>query len=116
MSHKTILKQMLVALNVDGTKKPNYICSNVAAGKTSRPYNYRSLKSNIAPKEKIWCVSGVDNHPVSGGAGVLEWCLDEDDAKRMLAIMKGYPQFKDIDAHHWLTNHDKIHSKAQSLE
>jgi hypothetical protein len=30
------------------------------------------------------------------GAGVLEWCFDEADAKERLQIMKSYPQFQDL--------------------
>jgi 2-oxo-4-hydroxy-4-carboxy--5-ureidoimidazoline (OHCU) decarboxylase len=30
------------------------------------------------------------------GAGVLEWCFNEADAKERLQMMKAYPQFQDL--------------------
>ena len=55
-------------------------------------YHYRNLPCTAGP----FYISGVDDHPEGGGAGVLEWCLDLGDAQRMKEIMKIYPQFRDL--------------------
>ena len=52
-------------------------------------YKYRSLPCTAGD----WSVCGSDT---LNGAGVLEWCFDEADAKERLQIMKSYPQFQDL--------------------
>jgi hypothetical protein len=58
-------------------------------------YKYRGLPCNIVPDDQLWAVSGCDGC----GGGVLEWCMDEKDALRMLSKMEPFPQFKNLKAH-----------------
>lgn len=51
-------------------------------------YFYRNLPCSVG----TWCVCGQDGT----ASGVLEWCRSEEDAKRRLAIMQSYPQFKNL--------------------
>lgn len=52
-------------------------------------YIYRNLPCTASPED--WCIWGKDT--LNGGVGVLEWCSDSEDALRMFATMKQYPQF-----------------------
>lgn len=52
-------------------------------------YRYRGLPCSIVPDEALWSVSGCDQR--QKGAGVLEWCFDEADAKAVLAEMNRFP-------------------------
>lgn len=49
-------------------------------------YKYRGLPCSIQPDGKLWCVSGADR--VGNGAGILEWCYDKKDAKRLMKAMQ----------------------------
>lgn len=71
------------------------------------PYKYRGLPCSIAPDDKLWCISGYDNN--GGSTGVLEWCYDEQDATAILAIMQEHPRFKNLSAHQWQGQKEKIH-------
>lgn len=42
----------------------------------------RGLPCNIVSENKLWCICGQLNTPTGTGGGVLEWCYDEQDAKR----------------------------------
>lgn len=53
-------------------------------------YTYRNLPCTVGP----WCVTGSDS--VRHGAGVLEWCYDQDDAFQRRAIMADYSQFSNL--------------------
>ena len=52
-------------------------------------YIYRNLPCTVGQH----FVSGTDK---LGGSGILEWCIDEQDAKDMLFYMRLYPQFEDL--------------------
>ncbi len=58
-------------------------------------YQYRNLPGNLCATP--WFVQGgADN-----GAGVLEWCFDEQDARERLAIMVTYPEFSNLSINQW---------------
>ena len=61
-------------------------------------YRFRNLPANIAPDDKLWCVSGYDNAEGFGG-GILEWCYNKEDARNVLAQMVSYPQFSKLRIH-----------------
>jgi len=60
-------------------------------------YVFRNLGCNIAPENKLWCVTGCNNRP-DGGVGVLEWCYDEKDANKLLSRMQLDPTLTDLKA------------------
>jgi hypothetical protein len=47
-------------------------------------YKFRNLPCNVRPDWLLWCVNGG----YRGGGGVLEWCYDQEDAERQLAMMQ----------------------------
>lgn len=60
-------------------------------------YVYRGLPCSCSAAP--WMVSGVD---VAGGAGVLEWCVDQADAKQRFALMSEHPnRFRHLKAESW---------------
>lgn len=60
-------------------------------------YNYRGLSCSIVPQSQLWMISGFDKR--NGGSGVLEWCVDKDDAQLRLGFMQRYPdRFIDVTA------------------
>lgn len=60
-------------------------------------YVYRGLPCSCA--DSPWMVSGVD---IAGGSGVLEWCVDQADAKQRFALMNEHPnRFRHLKAESW---------------
>ena len=55
-------------------------------------YQYRSFPC----MNFTWYVSGSDVRPDSLGHGILEWCINEDDAYRILANMRQFSHFTDL--------------------
>lgn len=49
-------------------------------------YKYRGLPPDHHPPEQMWAVMGADFRTTR--AGVLEWCLDQEDANAILVDMK----------------------------
>jgi hypothetical protein len=65
-------------------------------------YRYRNLPCNIAPDDSLWCVSGHDN--AHHASGVLEWCYNELDARRVLRDMQASSgRFSNLSAHKFNT-------------
>jgi len=60
-------------------------------------YTYRGWNC----RNRSWHVGGEDTNPNGGGAGVLEWCDSEGDAKERIGIMARYPQFKGLTIGKW---------------
>lgn len=56
-------------------------------------YVYRGLP--IRCSNTVWGIGGSD---IGGGSGILEWCVDEDDAKQRLALMSQHPRFQNLSA------------------
>ena len=56
-------------------------------------YVYRSLPCDCASKEELWYISGAD---AEDGTGILEWCLNENDAIQRLFLMREYPRFSNL--------------------
>lgn len=48
-------------------------------------YKYRGMPCNTLPD--MWSVYGTDTDPKEGGAGILEWCVSEKDAQRVMRNM-----------------------------
>jgi hypothetical protein len=60
-------------------------------------YVYRGLPCSCSTAP--WMVSGVDT---AGGSGVLEWCVDQKDAKERFALMsKHAKRFRHLKAESW---------------
>lgn len=60
-------------------------------------YVYRGLPCSCSASP--WMVSGVD---VAGGAGVLEWCVDQADAKQRFALLNEHPnRFRHMKVESW---------------
>lgn len=55
-------------------------------------YHYRSFPC----MNFTWYVSGSDQRPDGSGHGILEWCINEDDACRILADMTKFSHFTDL--------------------
>lgn len=64
-------------------------------------YVYRGLGCDIASDDRLWAVNGHDL--IHGGSGVLEWCYDEEDARRVLQTMQEHSyQFRELSATSYL--------------
>lgn len=60
-------------------------------------YQYRNLPCNVVPDDLLWTISGTDT--LTGGSGVLEWCLNEPDARWLMAEMEAFlEQFSKLTA------------------
>jgi hypothetical protein len=55
-------------------------------------YCYRGFAMTVSPDP--WYVAGQDVR--ISGAGVLEWCIDQDDADAMLKSMSKHKRFKNL--------------------
>jgi hypothetical protein len=53
-------------------------------------YEYRNFPCTVGK----WAVTGKDR--VGGGAGVLEWCFNEEDAFQLMAEMHKDYKFVDL--------------------
>lgn len=60
-------------------------------------YAYRNLPCSVVDDDKLWCVSGGLKD--GSGGGVLEWCVDEEDAQDRLALMEASGDFIRLHAH-----------------
>lgn len=60
-------------------------------------YSFRSFPCNYISEGQLWAVSGQ----YKGQSGVLEWCLGETDAMRMLNYMRMFPGMTGLRAHKW---------------
>lgn len=72
--------------------------AHVEALEARAPYRYRGMRM---PNSNAWHVSGADMSPEGGGAGVLEWCHDEADAKMRMGLMARHPQFEELSNGKW---------------
>lgn len=91
---RKIAERLGFNFNVDEEKfyqlNPEITWNLYDSSKEVPKYTYRSLSS----MNRAWFVSGVDSQ---GGAGILEWCDSENDAKERLSIMKNYPQLSSLE-------------------
>ena len=70
---------------------------NATALSSCPDYVYRGLP--IRCSDTVWEIGGSD---MAGASGVLEWCVDEDDAKQRLALMSQHPRFQHLSAKPWI--------------
>lgn len=70
---------------------------NVTAFQTCPDYVYRGLPCSCS--ETLWEIGGLDK--ANGGGGVLEWCVDQDDAQQRFAMMSQFPRFENLSARPW---------------
>lgn len=57
------------------------------------PYRFRNLPCSIQPESERWCIVGW--YRDGTGGGVLEWCYDELDARRLLRQIQQDPTYVD---------------------
>ena len=63
-------------------------------------YQYRNFACNIVPDGQLWFVGGRDIKDQSGG--VLEWCVNEADAKYIMQEMnKDKGRFQNLTCGLW---------------
>jgi hypothetical protein len=60
----------------------------------------RNLPCDIAPENELWCVSG--SRKDGNGAGVIEWCFDEEDAMMMETLLDRIGDWTDLRVHKWI--------------
>jgi hypothetical protein len=70
---------------------------NATAFQACPDYVYRGLPCSCS--STLWEIGGLDK---AGGGGVLEWCVDSDDAQQRLAMMSQYPRFEHLSAKPWV--------------
>lgn len=71
--------------------------ANATAFQDCPDYVYRGLPCSCS--ETLWEIGGSDK--ADGGGGVLEWCVDPDDAQQRLAMMSQFPRFENLSARPW---------------
>lgn len=65
--------------------------------KESKLVNYQYRNYPMTKSKNNWYVGGVSITEFSKNTGILEWCIDENDAKMMLEQMKKYSQFSNLE-------------------
>jgi hypothetical protein len=73
-------------------------------------YKYRNYPCSIT--RNPWYVSGSSKVKdgdgyMDNGSGILEWCWDEDDAKRVFKTMSQYPQFSNLKIGQWVEEEEE---------
>ena len=67
-------------------------------------YQRRNLPCCIDGKDLTWCVAGEElseDCSRSIGAGIIEWCVDKEDAERVLARIEQDPHFQHLQIARW---------------
>lgn len=57
---------------------------------------HNSACRDHAGNHRKWCIVGKMEDGSSIGGGILEWCIDEDDANHLLKQMKTDRRFSDL--------------------
>lgn len=62
-----------------------------------QPYQFRNLPCRVNGKQMPWIVGGICNFSATEiGAGILEWCYDQNDANTLANLMRQDSRFKEI--------------------
>lgn len=69
----------------------------VTAGNPIVSYTFRHFPANIVPDDQLWGVYGACDE----GGGVLEWCVDREDAITRMRMMRKDPRFHDLSIGPW---------------
>lgn len=101
------LREVLTAVRWLLDKAGDHLKPGYQTGLLDCPdYVYRGYPCSVVSDEKLWAVSGLDTR---GGSGVLEWCVDEEDAKYIVSLMKRQPnRFVDLSAAPWQTSSSEV--------
>lgn len=78
--------------------------------KITKEVNPRGFPCSIVPDEELWMITGS----MGNGGGVIEWCVDEEDANHRLDKLKSDTtgRYKDLKAEKYTP--PKYHSRAET--
>lgn len=78
-----------------------YLKEKLDLGLPFDPYKYRNLPCSENGVDYTWYVAGADSSKGMVGAGVLEWCYDQQDAEDRIGKMREHTQFDFLAVKQW---------------